>query len=627
MAPGASRLALLVAAAAASPTAAPTSALCGVTVGNRTNLDTGGLKAAWEAAGYDRTLRPLEATTGSPNAPPELVQVGALLLGFSLDEANTNWSPRYFQRTQWVDPRLAYDVPAGCDVAYVYLGAYEWRTYLWRPIPYVKNLARWVDGHQLAGGIWVYPDGTVFESRLVNDELTCRLDVTKMPFDTQKCEIVYGMYINDETSVQLRLLPQPGGPVEIDDAKYNVQNTWKLGPRRGWETLVTYFGGSQWMEVTLQVEVYRRSAYYVSTVMIPCVLFLFIQYAGFFVDRHVAPARVAISVVPVLIMLTLSSDVFEKIQRVSYSVYLVSFVNLASYITWACTLHYGLVQYFLSHEHAGTARRLHLVRIQSIDESALRRRAPRAAQRASRIRTFQRRLSEHAAKARRASVWDRAAKPRASTTRKHRASLGTLLSLENSKSAHLVPAPDAPLAPGALPDDAEVEAGEAKGDGGRARAEAAERNERGGDRTARPVGEALEHWAEHVGGLIDESLEAQYAARDAADAAAASTSALPPPPIVSLDILAEVFHRHDRNGDGVIDEAEMRMALRHYSIFCSAAHAGLEIRAYHPVCESNLQPDFNVRVIERFGPDSFAVLRKLDESNRFVQKSAKSTST
>ncbi|KAH8068311.1 extracellular ligand-gated ion channel [Aureococcus anophagefferens] len=476
MAPGASRLALLAAAAAASPTAAPTGALCGVTVGNRTNLDTGGLKAAWEALGYDRTLRPLEATTGSPNAPPELVQVGALLLGFSLDEANTNWSPRYFQRTQWVDPRLAYDVPAGCDVAYVYLGAYEWRTYLWRPIPYVKNLARWVDGHQLAGGIWVYPDGTVFESRLVNDELTCRLDVTncvtKMPFDTQKCEIVYGMYINDETSVQLRLLPQAGGPVEIDDAKYNVQNTWKLGPRRGWETLVMYLGGSQFMEVTLQVEVYRRSAYYVSTVMIPCVLFLFIQYAGFFVDRHVAPARVAISVVPVLIMLTLSSDVFEKIQRVSYSVYLVSFVNLASYITWACTLHYGLVQYFLSHEHAGTARRLHLVRIQSIDESALP--AARAAGRAAR---------------------------------------------------------------------------------------------------------------------------AQYAARDAADAAAASTSALPPPPIVSLDILAEVFHRHDRNGDGVIDEAEMRMALRHYSIFCSAAHAGLEIRAYHPACESNLQPDFNVREI------------------------------
>jgi hypothetical protein len=48
--------------------------------------------------------------------------------------------------------------------------------------------------------------------------------------------------------------------------------------------------------------------------------------------------------------------------------------------------------------------------------------------------------------------------------------------------------------------------------------------------------------------------------------------------------------------------------------------------AHHAVPNSNLQLDFNVRVIERFGPDSCAVLRELDESNRFVQKSAESTS-
>jgi hypothetical protein len=55
---------------------------------------------------------------------------------------------------------------------------------------------------------------------------------------------------------------------------------------------------------------------------------------------------------------------------------------------------------------------------------------------------------------------------------------------------------------------------------------------------------------------------------------------------------------------------------------------GLDLRDVReePARTSNLQPDFNVRVIERFGPDSFAVLRELDESNRSVQKSAKSTS-
>ena len=44
------------------------------------------------------------------------------------------------------------------------------------------------------------------------------------------------------------------------------------------------------------------------------------------------------------------------------------------------------------------------------------------------------------------------------------------------------------------------------------------------------------------------------------------------------------------------------------------------------VRKSNLQPDFNVRVLERFDTSSLAGLRELDASNRSVQKSAKSTS-
>jgi hypothetical protein len=45
-----------------------------------------------------------------------------------------------------------------------------------------------------------------------------------------------------------------------------------------------------------------------------------------------------------------------------------------------------------------------------------------------------------------------------------------------------------------------------------------------------------------------------------------------------------------------------------------------------PACKSNLQPDFNMRVCECFDTRTSAVLRELAESNRFVQKSAESTS-
>ena len=54
---------------------------------------------------------------------------------------------------------------------------------------------------------------------------------------------------------------------------------------------------------------------------------------------------------------------------------------------------------------------------------------------------------------------------------------------------------------------------------------------------------------------------------------------------------------------------------------CFPLHAASEA-----AWNSNLQPDFNVRVCDRFDARFSAVLRELDESNRFVQKSAESTS-
>ena len=56
-----------------------------------------------------------------------------------------------------------------------------------------------------------------------------------------------------------------------------------------------------------------------------------------------------------------------------------------------------------------------------------------------------------------------------------------------------------------------------------------------------------------------------------------------------------------------------------------AAYAELESQ-WLPVCKSNLQPDFNVISFDSFDARFSAVLQELDESDRFVQKSAESTS-
>ena len=86
------------------------------------------------------------------------------------------------------------------------------------------------------------------------------------------------------------------------------------------------------------------------------------------------------------------------------------------------------------------------------------------------------------------------------------------------------------------------------------------------------------------------------------------------------------------NGD--VDAAEAAKAAGFVRLVaCEVGAAGARVGVVlprgaesAPVWKSNLQPDFNVRVCDRFDARFSDVLRELDESNRSVQKSAESTS-
>ena len=64
----------------------------------------------------------------------------------------------------------------------------------------------------------------------------------------------------------------------------------------------------------------------------------------------------------------------------------------------------------------------------------------------------------------------------------------------------------------------------------------------------------------------------------------------------------------------------------HVGYYQGCESAFTHVAACRAAWKSNLQLDVNVRVCGRFDASSSVVLRELDESHRFVQKSAKSTS-
>jgi hypothetical protein len=86
------------------------------------------------------------------------------------------------------------------------------------------------------------------------------------------------------------------------------------------------------------------------------------------------------------------------------------------------------------------------------------------------------------------------------------------------------------------------------------------------------------------------------------------------------DVLVDIARSH------VLLEAfyvAIERTWKHTASHEPRTYAELQRRAAR---DSNLQPDFKVRVCEWFDTSTPAALRDLDESNRFVQTSAESTS-
>ena len=83
---------------------------------------------------------------------------------------------------------------------------------------------------------------------------------------------------------------------------------------------------------------------------------------------------------------------------------------------------------------------------------------------------------------------------------------------------------------------------------------------------------------------------------------------------------------YDRGPAVVTDENQSQSLQSDHSRGSFGPQRFANTLASGPVWKSNLQPDFNMRVCDRFDARLSAVLRELDESNRFVQKSAESTS-
>ncbi|XP_037081941.1 neuronal acetylcholine receptor subunit alpha-7-like [Pollicipes pollicipes] len=106
---------------------------------------------------------------------------------------------------------------------------------------------------------------------------TCKIDITWFPFDDQECDMKFGSWTYDGWQLDL-ILPGEEG----DSSSFLPNGEWTLLGVPGVRNEITYACCPQtYIDVTYKILIRRRTLYYFSNLIVPCVLIASMAVLGF----------------------------------------------------------------------------------------------------------------------------------------------------------------------------------------------------------------------------------------------------------------------------------------------------------------------------------------------------------
>ncbi|KAK5851087.1 hypothetical protein PBY51_001908 [Eleginops maclovinus] len=212
---------------------------------------------------------------------PTVVQLDIILYAIlAVIEKTQTFIPFVWATMKWNHERISWDPDQFCGINSISVP----REMLWIPDLFIYEMVQ-KDDSPLNPYMYVLHDGTVTLEEDLRVVSTCRMDIYKFPFDTQKCNISIGSAIHcvDE----LRILP-------FSNASRATQFSRELIQSQGeWEFLHVSissnnftFGMKQWEQLIYTFTMKRRPLLHVINFLLPILFFLSLDIASFFIADH-----------------------------------------------------------------------------------------------------------------------------------------------------------------------------------------------------------------------------------------------------------------------------------------------------------------------------------------------------
>ena len=297
------------------------------------------------------------------SAPPEQVKTQFYIDKMGIDQKGLSFTLEGYLRAWWNDPRLQFNSSCGVS-SVVYTGM---SSHIWVPdFYYEKAISVSLATSGRAEQLYVKPSGDVVWSRQSAVTISCPMYFGNLPFDSQTCTYMFGMYSQPMSEVNLTWLElsEQGSLKNFDQVG---TATWSTGGVTPTNHQIDY-GTTSYTYAKADLHLTRIDQSFVVSYVVLATLVVMMSYAGFYISPAAAPGRIALAVITVLVLNNLSNSAKGQLPPFAYNTWLTDFLfgsmlfNMWAFFSYA-SVNFGM-------QMAAQLKEIELKRKQAAEKAA-----------------------------------------------------------------------------------------------------------------------------------------------------------------------------------------------------------------------------------------------------------------
>jgi len=252
------------------------------------------------------------------NGQPLDVTIGLHVVNLaSINEVSEQFQLDAYMFERWIDKRLAYTRQGPQDNLRNYAFGQIW-------IPQLEMINAASPRARQEISITVSPDGTVRYAERLVVILSSSFHLRRFPFDQQQLLVLIHPFLADGPRLRFKL-DSDSTWTASEFTSFSSLAQWHLTGLRSQLLDAATYGGMTVPEARFQIDVTRRSSFYLWKVFIPLLLMVFLSWAVFWIEADDLSNQIQVAVTTILTVIAFAFAISATMPRLPYLTYIDAF--------------------------------------------------------------------------------------------------------------------------------------------------------------------------------------------------------------------------------------------------------------------------------------------------------------